>query len=64
MGVVDKFFSYMREHITEHRERFDPTSEPDDFTFAYMKEQHARRDRDDIFRLFGISFINYLIPLQ
>jgi hypothetical protein len=44
----------MREHINEHRVRFDPTNEPDDFTFAYMKEQHERQasgKKDDVFQL-------------
>jgi hypothetical protein len=54
MGTLQTFLSYVNENIQEHRSRFDPTVDADDFTFAYMKEEHSRttdeKSSDDVFR--------------
>ena len=47
---LETFLSYIRNHITEHKENFNVDDEPNDFTYAYLKEMHNRGGEDEIFR--------------
>uniref|UniRef100_A0A0N5C1Q8 Cytochrome P450 n=1 Tax=Strongyloides papillosus TaxID=174720 RepID=A0A0N5C1Q8_STREA len=43
MTIKKKLFNFIDEQINEHISNFDPSSEPTDFTYAYLKEMHERK---------------------
>uniref|UniRef100_A0AC35TKY6 PPM-type phosphatase domain-containing protein n=1 Tax=Rhabditophanes sp. KR3021 TaxID=114890 RepID=A0AC35TKY6_9BILA len=43
MGMKKFLNTFLRKEVTEHLAKFDPSAEPTDFTFAYLKEMHERK---------------------
>lgn len=37
---MDEIFSYLKRNLNEHRQTFDPDTEPTDFAYAYLKQIH------------------------
>ncbi len=40
----DEFYSFLGEEVEKHKAEFDPNAEPSDYTSAYLKEMHRRKE--------------------
>lgn len=61
MGMKKKLFDFINEQLKEHEETFDPSAEPTDFTYAYLKEIYERVSTNSDIGYFSIKQLRSLL---
>uniref|UniRef100_A0A0K0EN67 Cytochrome P450 n=1 Tax=Strongyloides stercoralis TaxID=6248 RepID=A0A0K0EN67_STRER len=61
MMMKEKLFDFIDKELEEHKKKFDPSEEPTDFTYAYLKEIHDRISTNSDIGYFSIKQLRSLL---